>query len=68
MSIANTFKEITQKFNMQLKKNFYLFFGCARSFFAMRGLSLIVASWGCSLVAVCGLLIDVASLVAEHGL
>ena len=34
----------------------------------MRGLSLIVASWGCSLVAVCGLLIDVASLVAEHGL
>ena len=68
MSIANTFKEITQKFNTQLKKNFYLFFGCARSFFAMRGLSLIVASWGCSLVAVCGLLIAVASLVAKHGL
>ena len=32
------------------------------------GFSLVVASGGYSLVAVCGLLIAVASLIAEHGL
>ena len=31
------------------------------------GFSLVVASRGCSLIAVCGLLIAVVSLVAEHG-
>ena len=32
------------------------------------GLSLVAASGGYSLIVVCGLLIAVASLVAEHGL
>ena len=32
------------------------------------GFSLVVASRGCSLIAVCGLLIAVASLFLEHGL
>ena len=32
------------------------------------GLFLVVASWGYSPAVVCGLLIWVASLVAEHGL
>ena len=36
--------------------------------FALSGLSLVVASRGCSLAAVLELLIAVASLVAEHGL
>ena len=37
-------------------------------FVAARGLSLVVASWGLLLVAAHGLLIAVASLVAEHRL
>ena len=37
-------------------------------FTAAPGLSLLVASRGYSLVAVCGLLIAVTSLVVEHGL
>ena len=37
-------------------------------FVAVRGLSLVAASWGHFLVVVLGLLIAVASLVAEHGL
>ena len=36
--------------------------------FAVRGLSLVVETGSSSLVAVHGLLIEVASLVAEHGL
>ena len=32
------------------------------------GFSLVVVSRGCSLIVVCGLLIAVASLAAEHGL
>ena len=43
-----------------------IIFGCAGSLL-LRGLSLVVASVDCSLVAVCGLLTAVASLVAEHG-
>ena len=37
-------------------------------FVAVRGLSLAVASGGYSLVAECGLIIEVAPLVAEHRL
>ena len=37
-------------------------------FVAARGLSLVVASGGLLFVAVRGLLIEVASLVVEHGL
>ena len=44
----------------------YLFWLCW-VFVAVHGLSLVVASRGYSLAAVCGLLIVVASLV-EHGL
>ena len=49
---------------------FYLFiyFWLCGVFVAARGLSLVVASGGYSLFAVCGLLIVVASLVAEHRL
>ena len=46
---------------------FYLFILGAWVFIAARGLSLVAESRGYS-VAVCGLLIAVASLVAEHGL
>ena len=47
---------------------FYLFiFGSAESSLLCR-FSLVVASWGYSLVVVHGLLILVASLVAEHRL
>ena len=47
----------------------YLFiFGCAGSSFAVCRLSLVVASRGYSLVAVRGLLIAVASVVAEQRL
>ena len=45
--------------------NFY--FWLRWVFVAARGLSLVAASGGYSLVAVSGLLIVVASLVAEHG-
>ena len=45
---------------------FLLFiFGCALLFAVVHGLSLVVMGGGYSLVAVCGLLIAVASLVAE---
>ena len=43
-------------------------FGCTRSSWLCAGFSLVVASRIYSLVAVRGLLIAVASLVAEHGL
>ena len=49
-----------------LKKLFI--FGCAGFFVAACGLSLVIASRGYSLVAMHGLLIAVASLLAEHGL
>ena len=42
-------------------------FGCTGSSLP-RGLFLVAVSRGCSLVEVLGLLIVVASLVAEHGL
>ena len=45
----------------------YLYFWLHWVFIAVRGLSLVVAS-GAYSVVVCGLLIVVASLVAEHGL
>ena len=52
-----------------LYKKINLFiFGFAGSLFATRRLSLIVVSRGSSLVEVCGLLIAVASLVAEQRL
>ena len=52
-------------FSFFLKK---LFFVSAGVFIAVHGLSQVVAGRGYSLVAVCGLLIAVASLVAEHRL
>ena len=45
----------------------YLFiFGCAGSWF-LHGLCLVAASRGYTLVGVCGLLLAVASLVADMG-
>ena len=46
---------------------FYFIFGCIGFSLLHVGFSLVAASGGYS-VAVCGLLIVVASLVAEHGL
>ena len=43
-------------------------FGCAGSSLFCKGFSLDLASGGSSLVAACGLLIGVASLVSEHQL
>ena len=40
----------------------FFFFGCAGSFVAV-----IFSSCFVSLVVVCGLLVEVASLIAEHG-
>ena len=54
-----------------IKKNFmYLFylFLAVLGLCCCTGFSLVVVIGGCSLVAVHGLLIAVASLVAEHGL
>jgi len=45
-----------------------IIFGCSGFFVAACRLSLVTASGGYSLVAMHGLLIAVASLVAEHGL
>ena len=55
---------------MKLKNSIekYIFiYGHARSLL-LHVLSLVVASGGYSVISVCGLLIAVASLVAEHGL
>ena len=49
------------------KKIFFLIFWVRGVFVAVRGLSLVAASRNHSLVAMLGLLIVVASLVAEHG-
>ena len=46
----------------------WFFFWLSRIFIAARGLSLVVASRGCSVIAVCWLLIPMVSLVAEHTL
>ena len=51
-----------------LKKLYLFIFGCTGSSLAVCGLSLVIVSRGCSLAAVRGLLIAVASLVAEHRL
>ena len=54
--------------------NLFIYFWLHWVFIAVRGLSLVAASGGfysllrCAGVAVCGLLIAVASLVAEHRL
>ena len=50
-----------------LKFNLIIFLLCWVSV-AMHRLSLVVMNGGYSLGVVCGLLISVASLVAEHGL
>ena len=49
-------------------RNPFFYFWLCWVFLAAHGLSLVVESRGCSLVVVRGLLIAVASLVAEHGL
>ena len=46
----------------------FIYFWLRCVFVAVRGLSLVAASGDYSFVAVCRLLIVVASLVAEHGL
>ena len=63
------------KFHMVVFQSLYLFIFKIYSYFwlrwvfvALRGLSLVVASGGYSLVVNHGLLIAVASPVAEHGL
>ena len=56
---------IGQQKDCFLKLFIYLFW-LRRIFAALQGLSLVVVSGGYSLVAVCGLLIVVASLVAGH--
>ena len=57
----------TQIFFINLLIYLPFIFGCAGSL-GCTGFSLVVVSQGCSLVAVCGLLFLVASLVAEHRL
>ena len=48
--------------------NLFIYFWLHWVFVAARGLSLVAVSGRLLFVAVCGLLIAVASLVVEHGL
>ena len=45
-----------------------IYFWLFRVFIATHKFPLVDVSWGCSLVAVCGLLILLVSLVEEHSL
>ena len=45
-----------------------IIFGCGGSSWLCTGFHLVAVNRGCSLLAVRGLLISVASLVSEHGL
>ena len=63
-SVSNTFNICSVLFS--IKQSF--FFPAMLGLCCCIGFSLIAASGGYSLVAVCGLLTVVASLVAEHGL
>ena len=47
---------------------YFIYFWLCWVFIAVQGLALVVASWGHSLVVVCGLPIVVASPVVEHRL
>ena len=49
-------------------KELFIYFWLHWVFIATRGLSLVAASGGYSLVVVCGLFVAVASLVSEHRL
>ena len=49
-------------------KNFFKFFGCAGSSLLRSGFFLVLKTGSYSLVALCGLLIAVTSLVVGHGL
>ena len=53
--------------NTFFKKDLFIYFWLRWVFIGTGRLSLILASGGYSLLAVCGLLVEVASLVAEHG-
>ena len=55
-------------FNFLIFKIYLFIYWLYWVFIAVCGLSLVVASGGYSFVVVHGLLISVASLVAEHGL
>ena len=48
--------------------NLFIYFWLHWVFVAARRLFLVAGKWGLLFVAVCGLLIAVASLVAQHGL
>ena len=50
---------------LAFKMYLFIYFWLCWVFVATHGLSLVVSKWGYSLVAVCGLLIEVASLIAE---
>ena len=69
MGLQNASQLITIDFTLKKKLNLliYVFLAVLGLHCYMLRLSLVVASRGCSLVAVRGLLIVVASLVVEHG-
>ena len=50
------------------KINLFIYFWLCWVLIAGRGLSLVAGSGGLLFIAVCGLLVAVVSLVAEHGL
>ena len=60
-------QEVGHFFFLYIYLFYFFIFGCVGSSL-LRGLSLVVASGGLLFVAVQGLLIAVAWLVAEHGL
>ena len=55
-------------FNIYIYIYIFIYFWLRWVFVAVRGLSVVAVSGGLLFVAVCGLLIVVASVVAEHGL
>ena len=63
-----SFKSEAQHWPFKKCLNVCSYFWLCRVFIAVHGFSLVVANRGCSLVVMHGLLITVASLVAEHGL
>ena len=68
MNISMTKSDMALKFSSFFKTILFIYFWLCWVFVAVQAFSLVAVSGGYSLVAVCGLLVVVASLVAEHRL
>ena len=68
MNISMIKSDMELKFSSFLKNILFVYLRLCWVFVAVQAFSLVAVSGGYSLVAVCGLLFVVASLVAEHRL